>query len=674
MNQHQASQRMHELRQILERHNHLYYTDAAPEISDREFDRLYLELQNLELTFPDLAATDSPTKRVGGAPTPVFASVTHTRPMLSLENTYSLSDLAAFDARVRKLTADASFSYVLEPKIDGLAVALRYQHGELVMGATRGNGFEGDDVTANIRTIRSLPHKLPLTGTPPALIEVRGEVFMPRVAFETLNQNRANVGAGLFANPRNAAAGSLKLLDPNQAAERQLDIVLYAVGELNGIAFKTQLELIDTLKSFRLPVLPKIWHCTDLQTVLDALDELRTIAPGFPFDIDGGVIKINEYSLHNTLGATSKSPRWAVAFKFEPDRTETRVRAITVQVGRTGALTPVAELEPVPLAGSTITRATLHNQDEIQRKDIRIGDVVTIEKAGDVIPAIAAVLPERRTGAELAFKMPESCPACGGPVTSRPDETILRCENLQCPAQRKRWLHHFATRAAMDIEGLGDALVEQLVDTGLASDPSDLYTLTQKQLVSLERMAEKSADNLLAGIEKSKNRDLWRLVFGLGIRHVGVKTAQIIEQEFEDLASLETASASRLELLPDLGPASATAIVEFFQRPATLAMLERLRSAGVNTRRLSKATSRLQALAGKTAVLTGTLSTMTRDEAVRRIRELGGQTSNSVSQKTTFVVAGDAPGSKLVRAKKFDVPVLGEPEFVALLEGRTKLP
>jgi DNA ligase (NAD+) len=674
MNPQQASQRARDLRETIERHNHLYYVVGKPEISDREYDRLYRELADLEQAFPELADPASPTRRVGGEPLEGFRSVTHAKPMLSLDNTYSREDLAAFDARVRKLAAGAPLTYVVEPKIDGLAVSLRYERGVFVLGATRGDGRHGDDITANLRTIRGVPGRLLGARRPPAVLEVRGEVFMPRAGFEALNRRRAESGEEPFANSRNAAAGSLKLLDPRQVAQRPLDVVLYAVGELDGIAFETHLDLIEALREFGFRTVPRAWACADLAAVLKALDDLRDLRRAFPFDTDGGVVKVNERGLYDALGATTKSPRWAVAFKFEPDRVETRLRAITVQVGRTGALTPVAELEPVVLAGSTIARATLHNQEDIRRKDIRIGDVVVIEKAGDVIPAVVAAVASRRTGAERPFQMPDRCPSCGGPVAAVADEVALRCENLQCPAQRKRWLRHFAARGAMDIEGLGDALVDQLVDSGLVRDPADLYTLEPSRLAELERMAEKSAANLLAGIEASKHRDLWRLLFGLGIRHVGARTAQLLEREFADLAEIESAATDRLERIPELGPVVAASVVDFFCRSDTRTFLARLRRAGVNTRRLADPAARTAPLAGKTVVLTGALSSMTRDEAERRIRALGGQTSGSVSAKTALVVAGDAPGSKLARARALGVPVLDEPAFLDLLEGRTSLP
>ncbi len=668
MNRKEAQSRIAALREALERHNQLYYVANRPEISDREYDRLYAELAALEEEYPELVTPDSPTQRVGGEPLKAFRQVQHRAPMMSLANTYNREELLAFDERIRKLLPGAACSYILEPKIDGVAIALRYERGRLVCGSTRGDGRVGDDITENLRTIRSIPLRLPAGARPTAVLEVRGEVFMSRAGFMAINREREEAGEEAFANPRNAAAGSLKLLDSRLVARRPLGVILYGVGELDGIEFKTHRDLLDALRAFGLPTPPRSWPCESMAKVLAALDELKNLRRDFPFDMDGGVIKVNERQLYGVLGATAKSPRWAVAFKYEPERAETRLNAITVQVGRTGVLTPVAELEPVFLAGSTINRATLHNVDEIGRKDIRVGDRVCLEKAGEVIPAVVGVNAAARTGKEKVFAMPKRCPVCGQEATRREGEVAWRCENLQCPAQLKRWLRHFAARGAMDIEGLGEALIDQLVDGKLVDDPADLYSLKLEQVSGLERMAEKSARNLLAGIEASKRREFWRVIFALGIRQVGVRMAQTLEQHFEDLDRLMAADAERLQQIRDMGPVAAQSIVDYFKNPHNGALVRRLQKAGINFRRMvSDAPAASSKLAGRTLVLTGTLSKFTREQAEQEIRRRGGSVASSVSRKTSYVVAGAEPGSKLEKARRLGVPVLDEAGFLALL-------
>ncbi len=666
MNRKDAQRRIETLRATLDRHNHLYYVLNKPEIPDREYDRLYQELEQLEAQFPDLATPDSLTRRVGGAPLKEFRQVRHALPMMSLANTYSRDELADFDERVRKLLPGEKFNYVLEPKIDGVAIALRYERGRLACGSTRGDGRVGDDITLNLRTIRSIPLRL-RTDRPPAVIEVRGEVFMTREGFAALNREREEAGEEVFANPRNAAAGSLKQLDPAVVARRPLDVVLYGVGELDGIAFDTHVAMIAALSAFGLKPPPRSWVCPSLKEVLSALDELKTLRHGFPFEMDGGVIKVNERTLYDALGATAKSPRWAVAFKYEPERAETLLKAITVQVGRTGVLTPVAELAPVFLAGSTINRATLHNLDEIRRKDIRVGDRVYLEKAGEVIPAVVGVNAAARTGRERVFEMPAKCPVCGQEVVRIEGEVAWRCENLQCPAQLKRWLRHFAARGAMDIEGLGEALVDQLVDRKLVADPSGLYDLTLEQVGGLERMAEKSAQNLLDGIAASRQRDFWRVLFALGIRQVGAGMARTLEQHFADIEQLMQADPERLQQIRDLGPVAARNIAEFFGDARNRALVRRLQEAGVNFRRLASAAVS-SGLAGRTYVLTGTLSKFTREQAEQEIRRRGGSVSASVSKKVSAVIAGVEPGSKLDKARSLGVAVLDEAAFQKLLQ------
>jgi DNA ligase (NAD+) len=661
-----VEKRIKQLCEIIARHNRLYYVLDKPEISDREYDRLYAELETLEKQCPALITPDSPTQRVGGEPLSEFRQVRHNIPMMSLANTYSREELVDFHERVKRLIPDKKFTYVLEPKIDGVAIALRYEKGILALGSTRGDGTTGDDITANLRTIKSIPLKLSMN-KPPAVLEVRGEVFLPRDKFLKMNKEREKEGLELFANPRNAAAGSLKLLDPREVARRPLDVIIYAVGEIEGIEFATHQELIESLKSFGLKTPPKYWKCSSIEEALKALDELKTMKSKFPFDMDGGVLKINERRLYGQLGATAKSPRWAVAYKYEPERAETTLKAITVQVGRTGVLTPVAELEPVFLAGSTINRATLHNAEEIQRKDIRIGDRVIIEKAGEVIPAIVEVNKQARKGSEKTFTMPKKCPVCGGEITRAEGEVAFRCENLHCPAQLKRWLKHFAARGAMDIEGVGEALIDQLVDHKMVESPADLYFLKKEQFTELERMAEKSATNLATAIEESKKRDLWRLIFALGIRQVGSKMAQNLEKKFNNIDELISATGEQLETIHDMGPVAAASITAFFKSERNRQLIARLKKAGLNMESVVKKSVSSQKLTGQTFVLTGALS-RPRQEIEELIRSLGGEVSSSVSKKTSYVVAGEDAGSKLDQAKKLGVKVLNEAEFKNILE------
>jgi DNA ligase (NAD+) len=661
-----AAQRIEALREQIARHNHLYYVKAQPEISDRDYDRLYHELEKLEDAHPYLITPDSPTQRVGGEPLKRFEVVQHAVPMLSLSNTYDKDELKEFDQRVRRRLENDNYTYVLEPKIDGVAVSLRYEYGRFVRGSTRGDGQKGDDISANLKTIRSIPMRLTLDA-PPALLEVRGEVFMTRQGFAELNTQRQEEGLQVFANPRNAAAGSLKQLNPKIVAERPLDAVFYAVGALEGIAYDTHAQLLDGLAEagFRTPA--KYWTENTIDTVLDDLDALENMRHEFPFEMDGGVVKVNERNLYEQLGATAKSPRWAVAYKYEPEQAETTLKDITVQVGRTGVLTPVAELEPVAVAGSTISRATLHNADEIDRKDIRIGDRVLIEKAGEVIPAIVSVNKEARSGNEKKFEMPDTCPVCGENVTRREDEVALRCENLQCPAQVKRWIEHFASRNAMDIDGLGEALVHQLVDGELVNDPADLYALNKEALLDLERMGEKSADNLLTALDNSREQDLWRVILGLGIPHVGAKSARLLADAFGSMEALSTASKKDLEAIDAVGPVVAESIRSFFEDDRVQDVVQRLRDAGLQMIQEHSAPTEETPFTGKKVVLTGTLDQYTRNEAGERIREGGGEVTSSVSSRTDYVVAGKEAGSKLTKARKLGVTVLDEARFLAML-------
>jgi len=668
MNRLEAQKRIAHLRAELNRHNYLYHVLAKPVISDRQYDLLYGKLKSLEEKFPDWVTPDSPTLRVGGEPLTEFKHVRHRVAMMSLDNTYAGDEIIEFDKRLRRLIAGKTFSYVLEPKVDGVAISLRYENGILTVGSTRGDGRIGDDITGNLRTIHSIPLHLQTKGGTPAILEIRGEVYMTKDGFARLNKERQEAGQETFANPRNAAAGSLKLLDPRIVAQRPLDAVLYAVGEIESIDFDTHEALIQKLREFGFKTTPEYWKCKNIESVLESLNTLESMRHNFPFEIDGGVIKVNERTLYDDLGATAKSPRWSIAYKYEPERTETRIKKIIVQVGRTGVLTPVAELEPVAVAGSVISRATLHNADEIQRKDIRVGDRVIVEKAGEVIPAVVEVNKAVRTGSEIVFKMPAKCPVCSEMVSRREGEVALRCENLQCPAQIKRWIRHFASRGAMDIEGLGEALVEQLVDNRLLNDPADLYNLTKEQVAGLERMADKSAQNLLDGIEAGRKRDFWRLIFALGIRHIGARSAQLLEEHFKDMNALIEADQQTLEKIPDIGPVVAKSIVDFFNQKRNRDIIGRLSKAGLNLKRSQTDGKRGDKLSGKSFVLTGTLLSFTRDEASRKIHALAGRVSSNVSKKTSYVVAGTNPGSNLAKARKLGVEVLDENQFLKLLE------
>ena len=659
-----AKQRIDELRAEIERHNRLYYIDAAPEITDREYDQLLQSLEELEQQFPEFGSPTSPSQRVGGAPLDHFESVKHTVPMMSLSNTYSKEELGEFDRRIRKLIPEEPFNYILEPKIDGVAISLRYENGELVRAVTRGDGTTGDDVTSNIRTIQSIPLRLD-DMMPPAVLEVRGEVYMDTAGFANLNELRQESGQEPFANPRNACAGSLKLLDPREVAKRPLDAIFYATGQLDGIVFETHEQMLQTLKDYGLRITPNYGLSSTIEEILDQLDTLENMRHEFPFEMDGGVIKVNERRLYEPLGSTAKSPRWAVAYKYEPEQAETILHSISIQVGRTGVLTPVAELEPVQLAGTTVKRATLHNEDEIRRKGIKVGDRVVIEKAGEIIPAIVKVVTEKRTGSETDFAMPSVCPVCDGEVEKREGEVALRCTNLQCPAQVKNWIAHYASRGAMDINGLGESLVEQLVDSGLVKTPAELYALKNAEVLGLERMGEKSADNLIKGIEESKQRPFEKVLFGLGIRHVGKGAAMILANEFKNIDALMAVDVQRLETIRDIGPIVGKSVVEYFQSMETRTVIDQLRAAGVNFEQAEAGGN--NELEGLTFVLTGSLETMTREEGGDRIRARGGKTSSSVSKNTSYLVAGDSAGSKLAKAEALGVTILNEEQFIALL-------
>jgi DNA ligase (NAD+) len=660
-----AARRIDELRAELGRHNRLYYEQARPEIGDREYDLLLRELRDLEEEHPECAAADSPTRIVGGRPLEGFTQVPHRTPMLSLDNTYSEEEVAAFHQRIARLLGDRAFEIIIEPKIDGVALSLLYERGRLVHAATRGDGRTGDDVTRNILTIGSVPRTL-AAQNPPSLLEVRGEVFMPRGVFAELNRIREESGEEAFVNPRNAAAGSLKQLDPKLVAERRLDARFYGVGAAEGLAAEGQNELIGVLKGYGFQTSERIWRAGTLEEVLAALRELDRLRHGFAYDTDGAVLKVDAFAQREQLGFTSKAPRWAMAYKFKAEQAETKLLGITVQVGRTGVLTPVAELDPVFVGGSTVSRATLHNEDEIRRKDIRIGDTVVIEKAGEIIPAVVAVRADLRAGTERPFTMPERCPVCDGRTGREPDEVAVRCLNPACPAQLRRRITHFAARGAMAIDGLGEALVDQIVARGLVRDVAGLYALDASTLSGLERMAEKSAANLAEAIEASKKQPLWRLLFGLGIPHVGASAARDLEQHFGTMDALAAAPGLALLEVPDVGDVVAHSIRAWFDAVENQGLIRRLREAGLN---FGSGPGKPSAglLQGTLWVLTGTLA-RPREEVAEQIRALGGNVAGSVSKKTSFVLAGEAAGSKLDKARSLGIAILDEAGFAQHIE------
>lgn len=665
----EAQKRLAELRRTIEEHNYRYFVLDAPVITDEEYDALMRELLELEERFPDLVTPDSPSRRVGGAPRPEFATVRHRQPLLSLSNAFSPGEVRDFDRRVREFAGGVEeVDYVVELKIDGLSVALTYTDGEFAIGATRGDGEVGEDVTANLRTVRTLPLRL---RRPVSRLEVRGEVYMPKAAFARLNREREEAGEPTFANPRNAAAGSLRQLDPRVTASRTLGLFVYEVlYTTDAPQPATHREALDYLAELGLPVNPYRRYCRNIEEVLQELAqwnlERRT---ALPYQIDGLVIKVNDLSLQRSLGATAKSPRWALAYKFPAEQAITRVRDIMVRVGRTGVLTPTVVLEPVRLAGSTVSRATLHNEDIIREKDVRLGDTVVIQKAGDVIPEVVKVLPERRTGEEKEFHMPEKCPACGAKVIREPGEAAHRCTGgLACPAQVKERIIHFASRPAMDIQGLGPAIVSQLLEAGLIRDAGDLYYLKVEDLLPLERFGQQSAQNLIAAIEASKERGLERLLFALGIRHVGERAARVLATHFRSLDRLQQASLEELTSLTDIGPKIAESLRAFFAEPLNLQVLEKLRRAGVKTE-VGLEPGTPGPLAGKTFVLTGTLPHLTRQQATDLILRAGGKVAGSVSRRTDYVVVGENPGSKYDKARELGITMLDEEEFLKLVRG-----
>lgn len=734
MNTQEIQQKMKHLAAELERHNRLYYVEAAPEISDREFDLMLRELADLEKAHPDLADPNSPTQHVGGQPLDKFESVPHAVPMMSLDNLFTEQEL-------RDYVAKTPGPFVLEPKIDGISISLRYENGALVQAITRGDGKVGDEVTANVKTIKSLPLRL-ATDNPPAVFEVRGEVFMTRSGFQQINEQRQEAGEAPFANPRNACAGSMKMLDPRVVAQRPLDIILYATGELDGIEFNSHQEMIQTLREFGFKTAHATWLCDSADELWDKLCQLEKMRDEFEFEMDGGVIKVNDRTRYEELGYTAKFPRWAIAYKYAPEQAETTLRDITVQVGRTGVLTPVAELEPVQLAGTIVKRATLHNEDEIRRKDIKIGDTVIIEKAGEIIPAVVRVVADKRTGDEVEFNMPAVCPECGEAVEKREGEVAWRCVNLQCPAQLKSWLAHFASRGALDIESIGGIVADSLVERGLVQSPLDLFTLKRSQLATLNlgtddkpRMfGEKNADKTLAALEAAKSKPLGDWLFALGIPKLGKVSAEIIAKKHDDLAAIQSSdlidqviqlnakqdeaaalnpraavnrdktdlekhalagqheqALAELEAIGQalvkagwckgakgkftktgdgIGAETAKAVQHFFHSEAGEKVLKKLSELGINPSRAQAAGAQFD---GQTFVITGTLPTLKREAAAEMIRQRGGKASGSVSKKTDYLLAGENAGSKLTKAQELGVTIIDEAAFLEMC-GEEKTP
>ncbi len=659
------ARRVQELRQEIQRHEELYYLHAAPEISDAEFDALMNELKALEAAHPELLTDDSPTQRVGGRPAEGFVTVEHVQPMLSLDNAYNEADLRAFDERVRKgLAIEASPAYVAELKIDGLSIALTYEDGRLVRGATRGDGTRGEDVTANVRTVRAIP--LSLKHGPAGRVEIRGEVYLPKKAFERMNQEQEAAGEPLFANPRNTAAGAMRNLDPSLVARRGLAAWTYQIVPAHGTAHAA---MLGDLKAWGLPVEPHWQECAGIDEVIAFCERWREKRNSLAFETDGVVIKLNDVAQRERLGFTSKFPRWATAFKFPAERKIAMLHRIEVNIGRTGAATPFAMLEPTVVAGSTISMATLHNPDDIIRKDIRPGELVIIEKAGDVIPRVVGPANPDAADRPAPWVMPTDCPVCNSPLHKAADEAVWRCENSSCPAKLRRGLEHFASRGAMNIEGMGESLVGQLTESGLVKSVADVYHLTAAGLEGLERMGKKSAAKVIDEIEKSKRNDVWRLLYGLGIRHVGERGAQVLADHFGSIADIQAASLDELQQVREIGPVLAEAVRTWFDEPRNRELIDRLQAAGLKmTGERKVAPAGPQPLAGKSFVITGTLASMSREEAQAKLEALGAKVTGSVSKKTTGLIVGAEPGaSKTEKASALGIATLDEAGLLSLL-------
>lgn len=667
MDKKDIAKKIDELKSVIRRHDHLYYVKNAPEISDGEYDRIYRKLKDLEAEHPALATPDSPTQRVGGSPAKGFSTVKHMLPMLSMDNTYSAGEIRDFDKRVRKILSGREVEYVVELKFDGVSISLLYENGIFVRGATRGDGENGEDVSGNLKTIRSMPLEFsgPVKKVPFA-IEVRGEVYMTKKAFDRINRGKEDRGDDLFANPRNAAAGSLKLLDPKEVAKRGLDMFVWGVGHYEGVQFNKHTEVLDYLKDAGFKVNPHYKLCADIEDVIAFCDSWEPKKDKLDFNIDGMVLKVNDLSDRETLGFTSKSPRWAIAYKFPAEKALTEVIDVIFGVGRTGAVTPVAILKPVQLSGTTVSRATLHNFDEIERLGVKIGDKVYVEKSGEIIPKVLSVAREKRTGREKDIQIPGECPACGSKLVRDPEEVALRCDNITCPAQIKETVLHFASRNAMDIDGMGDAIVSQLVDKALIKDYGDIYALKIEDVMKLDRMAKKSADNLIEAIDRSRSNDLSRLIFGLGIRHAGERAAWVLAEAFGSIEKLKKATEEELTRVRDIGPVAAGSVLAFFANKDNLSAIAKLEAAGLKMTPPKKEAS--ARLAGKTVVITGTLKSLSRQEAEDLVRRHGGTASSSVSKKTDMLIAGaEGAGSKLEKARALGVRVVTEDEFKKIM-------
>ncbi|HEY2973954.1 MAG TPA: NAD-dependent DNA ligase LigA [Pyrinomonadaceae bacterium] len=662
-----VAQQIEKLREEIRRHEDLYYVLDNPEISDAEYDALLEKLQKLEQQHPDQITPDSPTQRVGGRPAEGFAEVVHRRPMLSLDNSYNIDELHAFDQRCRRLADGRAFEYVAELKIDGLSLALHYENQILIRGVTRGDGRIGEDVTLNARTIRSIPLKLRGRTSEISNLEVRGEAFIPRKVFERINAEREEQDEPRFANPRNAAAGTIRQLDPKIVHRRKLEMFAYDLLAGERKPFVTHWDALNWLETAGFKVSPERKLCGSIDEVIDFAGKVEGRRDELDYEIDGLVVKVNSTALQDEFGTTNKAPRWAIAYKYAARQATTRVLSIVVQVGRTGALTPVANLEPVTLAGTTVSRATLHNPDEVKRLGVRIGDWVLIEKGGDVIPKVLKVIESKRTGEEKPFRMPKKCPVCGGEISKPEGEVVSRCVAADCPAQLEGRLLHFASRRAMRIEGLGESLVHQFVESGKVRDAGDLYSLTLDDIASLERMAKKSASNLLAQIEASKQRDLSNLIYALGLRHVGDRTATTLARQFGSLEALSKATVEELDDVPEIGLTVAESVRDWFDDEGNIELCKRLEAAGVRTKMEKTSGPSDETFAGKLFVLTGTLATYNRDEARAAIENRGGRVTSSVSKKTDYVVAGEEAGSKLEKATELGVKVIDEAAFKEML-------
>jgi DNA ligase (NAD+) len=658
--------RIEKLREEIQYHNYRYYVLDQPEISDAQYDRLMKELEKIEEEHPELRTPNSPTQRVGAPPLNEFEIVRHSIPMLSLANAFEESEARDFDKRVKKFLGSSSdLTYVAEPKLDGLAVELVYERGQFVVGSTRGDGVNGENITQNLRTIKTIPLQLIRKEVPvPERLEVRGEVIMQLERFKELNRKREEIGEPLFANPRNAAAGSVRQLDSKITAERPLEIYCYALGEVRGYTFKTQWEVLQTLPKWGLRTNPNVQRCQNIDEVIEYYHKMNEKRETLPYEIDGTVIKVNRFDLQTRLGEIARSPRWALAFKFQPKQETTKILDIVVQVGRTGALTPVAVMEPVQVGGVEVSRATLHNQDEVNKKDVRIGDTVIIQRAGDVIPEVVQVITSKRTGSEKKFRMPSKCPVCGAEVVR--EEAIHRCIGLDCSAQLKGRIKHFASKRAMDIDGLGVKLIDQLVEKGLVKDVADIYYIKKDQLIALERMADKSAQNIIDAIEESKTKPLSKFLYALGIRHVGETTAEDLARHFSHLDDLFNLSEEDLMEVEGIGPEVAASVHQFFSDKKNEESIDRLKKAGVKV--IEPKTKEKGKLAGRVFVFTGALQAFGRDEARNLVESMGGTTASSVSKKVDFVVVGEDPGSKFDKAKELNIKTLTEEEFKKIIE------